>query len=168
MYIIFKVFSLQPPRRLEDFAAMKITTENDPQQLRNKNVTILFQIMIIIHLNLFIINPEHIKHFWSTIFDIKKDLADVLKQYIKAYKLKENTVLFRLSTDVIKRQQESNFSKLVSDIFKKIYKSSVSITNRSIRISYATYFNTLNLTIKQRKDVALKMAHNFINQFTIW
>ncbi len=34
---IYSVYTLQPPRRLEDFAAIKITTENDPQILKLKN-----------------------------------------------------------------------------------------------------------------------------------
>ena len=49
----------------------------------------------------------------------------------------------------------------MSSIFTKLYKSSISITNKWLRVSYATYLNTLNLTIKQRKEIALKMAHNF-------
>ena len=88
-------------------------------------------------------------------------MGDVLKQYILNYKLKEDAYLFGLSTDMNKRQSESNFSKFVSSIFTNIYKSSISITNKWIRISYATCLNALNLTIKQRKEIALKMAHNF-------
>ena len=159
---IFSVYALQPPRRLEDFAAMRITTETDPQQLRNKNNNYL----IIDHNNnpsQFIYNKyKTYKTFGQQVIDINKDLGDILKQYIKSYKLKENNYLFGLSTDINKRQSESNFSKLVTSIFNKTYKSSISITNRWIRISYATYLNTLNLTIKQRKDYAYKMAHNFI------
>ena len=158
---IFSVYALQPPRRLEDFAAMRITKENDPQQLRNKNNNYL----IIDHNNnpsQFIYNKyKTYKTFGQQVIDINKDLGDILKQYIKSYKLKENNYLFGLSTDINKRQSESNFSKLVTSIFNKTYKSSISITNRWIRISYATYLNTLNLTIKQRKDYAYKMAHNF-------
>ena len=45
--------------------------------------------------------------------------------------------------------------------FTKLYKSSISITNKWVRVSYATYLNTLNLTIKQRKDIAYKMGHSF-------
>jgi hypothetical protein len=33
---IFSIYTLQPPRRLKDFAAMKITTETDPQRLKKK------------------------------------------------------------------------------------------------------------------------------------
>ena len=158
---IFAVYTLQPPRRLEDFAAMKITTETDPQQLRNKNNNYL----IIDHNNnpsQFIYNKyKTYKTFGQQVIDINKDLADILKQYIKTYKLKENNYLFGLSTDASKRQSESNFSKLVSSIFTKLYKCSISITNKWLRVSYATYLNTLNLTIKQRKEIALKMAHNF-------
>lgn len=158
---IFSVYTLQPPRRLEDFAAMKLTTETDPQKLRNKNFN-----YIIIDDNKnpsqFIYNKyKTYKTFGQQIIDINKDLADILKQYIKNHKLKENNYLFGLSTDSSKRQSESNFSKLVTSIFNKVYKSSVSITNKWVRVSYATYLNTLNLTIKQRKDIALKMAHNF-------
>ena len=158
---IFSVYALQPPRRLEDFAAMKITKETDPQQLRNKNNNYL----IIDHNNnpsQFIYNKyKTYKTFGQQVIDINKELADILKQYIKSYKLKENNYLFGLSTDIKKRQSESNFSKLVSSIFTKLYKSSISITNKWLRVSYATYLNTLNLTIKQRKEIALKMAHNF-------
>ncbi len=39
-HLIFSVNVLQPQRRLEDYAAMKITTGNDPQQLRNKIIII--------------------------------------------------------------------------------------------------------------------------------
>jgi hypothetical protein len=31
--LYFSIYTLQPPRRLEDFAAMKITKETDPQKL---------------------------------------------------------------------------------------------------------------------------------------
>ena len=157
---IFSVYALQPPRRLEDFAAMRITTETDPQQLRNKNNNYL----IIDHNNnpsQFIYNKyKTYKTFGQQVIDINKDLGDILKQYIKSYKLKENNYLFGLSTNVNKRQSESNFSKLVSSIFNKLYKSSISITNKWVRVSYATYLNTLNLTIKQRKDIAYKMGHS--------
>jgi hypothetical protein len=146
---------------LEDFAAMKITTESDPQQLRNKK----FNYIIIDDNNVpsqFVYNRfKTYKTIGQQVYDIKKDLADVLKQYIKTYKLKENNFLFGKSTNVNERQSESNFSKKVSDTFNKVYKSSISISNRWIRISFATYLNTLNLTIKQREDYALKMAHNF-------
>ncbi len=64
-----------------------------------------------------------------------------------------------------KRQSESNFSKLVSSMYTNIYKSSISISNKWVRVNYATYLNTLNLTINQRKEFANKMAHSFI---TIW
>lgn len=157
---IFSVYTLQPPRRLEDFAAMKITTETDPQKLRNKNNNYL----IIDHNDnpsQFIYNKyKTYKTFGQQVIDINKDLADILKQYIKTYKLKENNYLFGLSTDPSKRQSESNFSKLVSGIFTKLYKSSISITNKWVRVSFATYLNTLNLTIKQRKDYAYKMGHS--------
>ena len=140
---------------------MKITTETDNQQLRNKNNN-----YIIIDDNnnpsQFIYNKyKTYKTFGQQVIDINKELADILKQYIKSYKLKENNYLFGLSTDANKRQSESNFSKLVSSIFTKLYKSSISITNKWVRVSYATYLNTLNLTIKQRKDIAYKMGHSF-------
>ena len=159
---IYSIYCLQPPRRLEDFAAMLITTENDPQQLRNKNNNYI----IIDHNNnpsQFIYNKyKTYKTFGQQVIDINKNLSDILKQYMKSYKLKENNYLFGLTTDVNKRQSESNFSKSVSNIFNNIYKSSVSITNKWIRVSYATYLNTLNLTIKQRKEIAYKMGHNLI------
>ena len=83
---IYSVYTLQPPRRLEDFAAMKITKENDPQQLRNKNNN-----YIVIDQNnnpsQFIYNKyKTYKTFGQQVIDINKDLGDILKQYIKSYK----------------------------------------------------------------------------------
>ena len=101
------------------------------------------------------------KTFGQQVIDINKDFSDILKQYIKSYKLKEDNYLFGLSTNVNKRQSESNFSKTVSKLFTKMYQSPVSITNKWVRVSYATYLNTLNLTINQRKELALKMGHTF-------
>jgi hypothetical protein len=42
-----------------------------------------------------------------------------------------------------------------------MYQSPISITNKWERVSYAIYLNTLNLTINQRKELALKMGYNF-------
>jgi hypothetical protein len=38
--------------------------------------------------------PDKLKKEQS--FDINKDLSDVLKQYIKHYKLQENNIIFRI------------------------------------------------------------------------
>ncbi len=68
---------------------MKITTENDRQPLRNKNNYCI----IIDHknnLSQFIYNKyKTYKSCRQQIIDINKDLGDILKQYIKHYKLKK-------------------------------------------------------------------------------
>ena len=158
---IYSVYTLQPPRRLEDFAAMKITTENDPQILKTKKNN-NFLILDNNTPSQFVYNKyKTYKSFGQQVFDIDKDLSDILKQYIKHYKLKENDYLFGLKTDSTRRNSESNFSKIVSSIFTKTYSSPISITNKWVRVSFATYLNTLNLTINQRKNLSLKMGHNF-------
>ena len=63
---------------------MKITTENDPQKLRNKNNN-----YIILDQNnnpsQFINNKyKTFKTFGQQNMDINKDLGDILKQYIKS------------------------------------------------------------------------------------
>ncbi len=40
---LFSVYVLQPPKKLEDYSAMKITTENDSQQLRNQNINYMIR-----------------------------------------------------------------------------------------------------------------------------
>ena len=81
--------------------------------------------------------------------------------WLNLFQIELDNYLFGLSTNTTRRQSESNFSKTVSKLFTKIYQSPVSITNKWVRVSYATYLNTLNLTINQRKELALKMGHNF-------
>jgi hypothetical protein len=78
-------------------------------------------------------------------------LSDILKQYIKRYKLKENNNLFGFKTDSTRPNSESNFGKIVSSIFIKTYSSPISITNKWVHVSYATHLNTLNLAINQKK-----------------
>ena len=86
---VFSVYALQPPRRLEEFLAMKVTKEIDPQKLRNRK----FNYLILDHSTVpsqFVYNKfKTYKFFGQQIYDIKKDLADVLKEYIKTYKFKK-------------------------------------------------------------------------------
>ncbi len=49
-------------------------------------------------------NITHI-NFGQQVIDIYKDLGDILKQYFKTYRLKENDDLFGLSTGINKDNQ---------------------------------------------------------------
>ncbi len=140
---------------------MIITKETDPQKLKKKKKN-NFLILNNNNQSQFVYNKfKTYKTFGQQVTDINKYLSVILKQYIKHCKLKENDYLFGLKTDPTKRNLESNFSKIVSSIFTKTYSSPISITNKQVRVTYATYLNTLNLTINQRKDLALKMGHTF-------
>jgi len=47
-------------------------------------------------------------------------------------------------------------------VFKKVYDVD-GITVRFLRMSYATYINSLNISNNQRNDIAIQMGHN-LNQ----
>ncbi len=73
----FSIYTLQPPRRLEDFAAMIITTETDPQRSKRKRKS--FFILNYKYSWQFVYNKyKTYKTFGQLIIDINKDLSDIL------------------------------------------------------------------------------------------
>lgn len=154
---LFAVYTLNPPRRL-DYQYMIITNETNKDKLKNKNYNYLviknnkpFQ---------FIFNKYKTnKTFGQQVININKELIKNLNEYIQDKKLKNNDYLFGLISNP--KEKNDNFSNKVSTVFTNALKSSETISNKWIRVSFATYLNKLNLSIKQREEQAYKMAHSF-------
>ena len=89
------------------------------------------------------------------VLEIDPSLKEALKKYIDVKDKKEGDYLFSKQR---KNEPASNFSKFVSDSFKKITGKLLSIND--LRHIFATYFNKQGLTIAQLEEIAAKMGQS--------
>ena len=153
---LFAIYTLQPPRRVEDFQFMKLTTEQYPTKQTNLNLN--YCILVNGTPKQFIYNNyKTYSTFGQQIIDINNDLATILEEYIQYNKIKIGEYLFGLPRD--RRESNTNFSKHITTLFSNVFGQSA-ISCRWIRISFATYLSTLQLSLKQREKYSFMMAHS--------
>jgi hypothetical protein len=132
-----------------------LTTETDYKKLESKcdNYLIISTYPKKIVFN----NYKTYKTYGQQIFDIDdEDLNNIMDSYIKLNDLKPNDYLFHLKREVI---NEPTFSKKISNVFKKVYGFPISI--RYIRMSWSTYINNQNISIKKKKILIEMMGHSY-------
>lgn len=153
--LIYALYALFPARR-EEWRLTKITTETNKEKLKDpvNNYLILSNPKRIIFNNY-----KTYKKYKQQDFNIDdKDLNNIIDEYIFSNGLKNNDYLFSLERDKREIISQPNFSKLISDVFKKIYDIPISI--RFIRISWVSDLLNKNPTIKQMEKLADYMAHS--------
>ena len=135
-----------PPRRLE-YLQMYITT-NSAKIDNDKNYVVLTKR----YPSHFIFNNYKTKKtYGSQNINIPIELRKIIYNYIKVNKLKSGDKFINLTTN--------QFIKLTKNVFKKIYDID-GMTNRWLRISYATYIDSLNISNNERQKLAVDMGHN--------
>ena len=153
--LIFGLYTLFPARR-EEWRFCKITTETNKEKLKDP-----------INNYLILSNPKRIifnnyktyKTYGQQEFIINdKDLNNIIDEYIIKNYLKNDDYLFSLERDKREVISQPNFSKLISNVFYKIYNIPISI--RYIRISWVSSLLNTNPTIKQMEILADFMAHS--------
>ena len=153
--IIYALYSLFPARRLEWRLTKLILDEttniNDIQYnyliLKDGKYQIIFN------------NYKTATTYGRQIFKIDdNELTNILNDYILNTKLLNNDFLFSLKTDKNKVISQSNFSHLISNVFKKVYNIPISI--RFLRMSHITYHLLKNPSIKEMELLAYKMGHS--------
>jgi hypothetical protein len=153
--LIYALYTLFPARR-EEWRLTKITTETNKEKLKDpvNNYLILSNPKRIIFNNY-----KTYKKYKQQDFNIDdKDLNNIIDEYIYLKGLKNNDYLFSLDRDIREVISQPNFSKLISDVFKKIYNIPISI--RFLRMSHITYLLNKNPTIKQMEILSNQMAHS--------
>lgn len=153
--IIYALYSLFPARRLE-WRLTKIifdetTNINDVKYnyliLKDGKYEIIFN------------NYKTATTYGRQIFKIdNNELTNILNDYIIKSKLLNNDFLFSLKTNKKKEISQSNFSYLISNVFKKVYNIPISI--RFIRMSHITSYLSKNPTIKEMELLAYMMGHS--------
>jgi hypothetical protein len=153
--LIYVLYSLFPARRLE-WRLTKIildetTNINDVKYnyliLKNGKYQIIFN------------NYKTATTYGRQIFNIDNDrLTNILNDYIIKSKLLNGDFLFSLRTNKKKEISQSNFSSLISNVFKKVYNIPISV--RFLRMSHITSYLLKNPTIKEIELLAYKMGHS--------
>ena len=154
--LIFALYTLLPARRL-DWREVVLTTETDKKELQDPN------------LNFLSISPKGKKVIFNNYkTDIKygqqefkltdPELNKILDSYIRINKLKEGNYLLSLETDKQRPIAQSNFSKMIADVFYKVYKEPISV--RFLRMSHISALMRTNPTNKEMKKLAEEMAHS--------
>ena len=152
--VIYALYMLFPARRL-DYRNMKITTETDETKLNHINYLIVSNPLK------FIFNDYKTDRIYGKqSFPVPADLGQILNQYIMMKGLKSGDYLFSLLRNKKEAIAESNFSNKIMSVFKKIY--GIPITDRFLRMSWATHINNSNLSQAEIKKLTLMMAHSIL------
>lgn len=148
--VIYGLYMLLPPRRLE-YINMYITTKSSKID-NNKNYIVLTKRFP----SHFIFNNYKTSNtYGSQNLDIPPQLGKIIYNYIKINKLKSGDKFIDFTYN--------KFIKLTKSVFKKIYDID-NITNRWLRISFATHISSLNISNNEKNRLAMQMGHNFLQQ----
>lgn len=153
--LIYALYSLFPARRLEWRLTKLAGSPNEQTNNPLYNYLILNDGKYEIIFN----NYKTASTYGRQIFNIDNiELTNILNEYINKSKLSNGDFLFSLKTNKQKEISQSNFSHLISNIYKKVYNIPISI--RFLRMSHITSYLSTNPTIKQMEILAYKMGHS--------
>lgn len=151
--LIYGLYLLFPARRA-DYRNMLITSETDIKKLNDINFLIRDG-----NKTKFVFNDyKTFKKYKKQVFDVPESLNKIIKKYISIKGLKDGDYLISLERSKKEIMSEGNFSTKVSNVFNKIYNIPISI--RFLRMSWASSLYKNNLTVREIKEIAFKMAHS--------
>tara|TARA_R110001592_G_scaffold178365_1_gene419125 strand:+ start:269 stop:1330 length:1062 start_codon:yes stop_codon:yes gene_type:complete len=148
--LIFGLYTLLPPRRLE-YCNVVLITEGIKYKMRNDTN---YLVMKKTQPDRFVWNNYKTSNTFGRVeVQVPKELATLLLTYIKENKIKTHQAILDY--------KKANFVRIVTNIFNKVYEDA-NITVRWIRISYATYLNNLNISNNERQKIAIQMGHGVV------
>jgi hypothetical protein len=148
--VIYGLYTLLPPRRLE-YAGVVLITEGIKYKMRDDTN---YLIMKRKQPDRFVWNNYKTSNTFGRVeIEVPEELKSLLLSYIKENNLK--------TQQKILDYKKANFVRIITNIFNKIYEDA-NITIRWVRISYATYLNSLNISNNEREKIAIKMGHGVV------
>jgi hypothetical protein len=158
--LIFGLYTLFPARR-EEWRFTIITTETNKEKLKDPSNNYL--IISTKPKKIVFNNYKTDKKYKQQIFNIDdKDLDNIINTYILDYGLNDGDYLISLVRNKQEIISQPNFSKLVSNIFYKVYNIPISI--RYLRMSHTSNLLSKNPSIKEMEILANQMAHGLTEQ----
>ena len=143
--VIYGIYTLIPPRRLE-YNKMVLSAISEKRNNETNYIILRKKEPI-----KFIFNDYKTAKSYGTVETIIPErLRPIIRDYLKKNKKKRGDKFLDLN--------DNQFIKLVKETFKDVY--GVEITVRWLRISYATYIDSLNLSNNEKQELAIKMGHN--------
>ena len=143
--VIYGIYTLIPPRRLEynkmilSAISEKRNNETNYIILRNKEPI------------KFIFNDYKTSKSYGTVeIMIPERLRPIIRDYLKKNKKKRGDKFLDLN--------DNQLIKIVKEVFSEIYGEEITV--RWLRISYATYIDSLNLSNNEKQELAVKKGHN--------
>lgn len=159
--LIFALYTLLPARRL-DYRLLKLikpSTKDELDKERNKEYNYVY---ITDDKITFIFNEFKTKKYYEKEFSFENDLLiSIFNKYIKMYKIKDNTLIFRNKQNKICSHQ--TFSLDINEAFYKVYKiGNLSMTD--IRSSWANKIaeNMSNMSVNELNKITNYMGHSII------
>ena len=146
--VIYGLYTLLAPRRLE-YINVFLTTKSSKID-DDKNYLVLtkrFPTHFIFN------NYKTSDTYGSQNITIPTPLRKIIHDYITSNKLK--------SGDRFLKMNYNQFIKLIKGVFKKVYDID-GITNRWLRISYATYISNLNISNNDKQNIVELMGHSVL------
>jgi integrase len=158
--IIYGLYTLMPARRLET-RLLKITREKNV-----KNLTSLDDNYVIVSKPMKVVynNYKTYKEYGQQVFEVPKELAEVIETYINVYKLQDGHYIFykeRRGANERGKEEvaQANYSNKVIAVFKKVYNIK-GISVRFLRQSWAT--SLTEKSYAEREKVATAMGHSLL------
>ena len=143
--VIFGIYVIVPPRRLEynkmvlSAFSEKRNTDTNYLVLKNKEpIEFIFN------------DYKTAKSYGEINVPIPERFRPIIRDYLKKNKKKRGDKFLDLNTN--------KFIKLIKETFKDVY--GAEITVRWLRISYATYLDSLDLSNNEKQKIAIQMGHN--------
>jgi hypothetical protein len=148
--MIYGLYTLLPPRRLE-YAGVVLITDGLRYKMRDDTNYLVLKKRIP---DRFVWNNYKTSNTFGRVeVEIPEELKSLILSYIKDNKLKTHQKILDY--------KKANFVRIITNIFNKIYLDA-NITIRWVRISYATYLNSLNISNNEREKTAIKMGHGVV------
>ena len=156
--LIYGLYTLFPSRRSDDYRLMRLVYYDNVENLDDEYNYL--QITKRNDMNFIFNQYKTRKIYKQQIFEVPKDLQEIIIDYIDDNNLKEMDYLFYANKNKREKVAQSQFSTKVSNTFKKIYGIPISIDY--IRKSHATYLNKMSnkMSTKSIEDYTNKMAHS--------
>ena len=144
--MVYALYTFIPPRRLE-YSNMIIDTISGKHK-QNKDNNFLIMKKKIPYMFVFQ-DYKTSRAYGKQEIIIPQNLSNVILDYLKHYKKKTGDAFIDVSAN--------NFGKQVKKVFAKVYGKDISL--RWVRISYATYIQSLNISNNEKNEMILNMAH---------